>query len=156
MPVGTERTRERIWEGRLHLGDDPGIYGDASYAGLAVELPVTLALFPEVDPGEPDDINFEVAANRIRVIPPYRGHRVIILAYEGTADGAWSVRQVGEGRMDYHTVLIATTDTKGIRHFGVRLEVDKTVPPGLYDDFVLLSLSLRSLTHYASFGFRRT
>ena len=33
---------ELIWKGRIHLGDEPGIFGDAEYAGISLELPVTL------------------------------------------------------------------------------------------------------------------
>jgi len=29
--------RELIWQGRLHLGDEPGIYGDAHYCGGAIK-----------------------------------------------------------------------------------------------------------------------
>ena len=40
---------ELVWQGRLHLGDGPGVYGDASYVGLGVELPLTLRRFPDAD-----------------------------------------------------------------------------------------------------------
>jgi hypothetical protein len=33
---------EFIWQGRLHLGDESGAFGDAVYAGFAIELPLTL------------------------------------------------------------------------------------------------------------------
>jgi hypothetical protein len=33
---------ELIWAGRIHLGDEPGVYGDAAYTGLATEFPLTL------------------------------------------------------------------------------------------------------------------
>jgi hypothetical protein len=34
--------QELVWQGRLHLGDEPGVYGDAAYCGLAAELPLTV------------------------------------------------------------------------------------------------------------------
>jgi hypothetical protein len=33
---------ELIWQGRIHLGDEAGVFGDAFYSGLTTELPVTM------------------------------------------------------------------------------------------------------------------
>ncbi|MDQ3539890.1 MAG: hypothetical protein M3440_04315 [Chloroflexota bacterium] len=44
-----QRDLELVWQGRLHLGDGPGVYGDASYVGLGVEFPLTLRRFPDAD-----------------------------------------------------------------------------------------------------------
>ena len=40
---------ELVWKGRL--GDEPGVYGDAAYSGIALELPLTLR---KADPAGPD------------------------------------------------------------------------------------------------------
>jgi hypothetical protein len=62
---------------------------------------------------------------------------------------------VGETRITTSGVLsVGTTNTIDKRYFSVRVEVDTEVPPGLYDDFVFVSLSLKSTTHFADFGFR--
>ncbi len=151
MTVGTERKREPIWEGRLHLGDNPGIYGDATFAGMSLELPVTLERFPEVGPDEPADLHFELLANRVGVIPPQAGHRVTAVAYL-SAGGGWETRVVGEARMTEPAVTV-TAQVPEARYVGIRVEIDRAAHPGLYDDLVVLSLSLRSLTHYAKFGF---
>ena len=153
MRVGTERKREPIWEGRLHLGDNPGIHGDATYAGLSIELPVTLARFPEVDAGEPADLQFELTLNRVGIVPPQLGHRAAVLAHAPTDDG-WESRVVGEARITTPTATVAATGIGEATYVSVRLEIDRAVHPGLYDDVVLLALGLRSLTHYATFGFR--
>lgn len=42
---------ELVRQGRIHLGDEPGVYGDASYSGLAVDIPLTLQ---KTDPTGPD------------------------------------------------------------------------------------------------------
>ncbi len=152
MTVGSERKREPIWEGRLHLGDDPGIYGDATYAGLVAELPVTLARFPEVGPDEPADLHFELTANRVGLIPPQAGHRVSVIVHE-EAGGTWTSRVAGEALMTQPVALV-TAAVPEARFVTVRIEIDRTARPGLYDDLVLLALGLRSLTHYATFGFR--
>ena len=36
---------ELIWQGRIHLGDEPGVYGDASYSGLCTERPIAVLPF---------------------------------------------------------------------------------------------------------------
>jgi hypothetical protein len=41
-----------IWEGKIQLGDEPGIYGDAAYSGIGIKLPLTLA---NIDPNAPQD-----------------------------------------------------------------------------------------------------
>lgn len=153
MKVGTERKREPIWEGRLHLGDNPGIYGDATYVGLSAELPVTLARFPEVDAAEPADLQFELTLNRVGIVPPQPGHRVSVLAYARAPEG-WESRVVGESRITTPTAIVTAAGIGEATYMGIRLEVDRAVHPGLYDDVVLLALGLRSLTHYATFGFR--
>ena len=38
-----------IWTGALNLGDTPGVFMDAQYAGLIVQIPVTITFAP-VDP----------------------------------------------------------------------------------------------------------
>jgi len=147
---------EPIWEGRMHLGDEPGIYGDAAYSGLAAELPVTLMPF---DPNgtNPPDITFTLTANRVTIFAPYKGHLVSLFAYAlvtGSNPPTWTRRQAGQVLMTGETVSISPASVTGERHFSVRLEVATDVAPGLYDDFVLQSLSLRSNTHSADFGFR--
>jgi hypothetical protein len=35
-----------IWTGALHLGDTPGVFMDAQYAGLLVQIPITITFAP--------------------------------------------------------------------------------------------------------------
>jgi hypothetical protein len=151
-------SEEPIWEGRLHLGDEPGIYGDAAYAGLATEFPVTLHPFDPAS-GAPADVTFHLAANRIKIYPPYKGHRVSVFAYSpdtGSNPPTWSRRLLVEAAMDQASIEVKVPGIKDERHFGVRIEVATDVTPGLYDDFVVRRLGLKSTTHYADFGFRST
>jgi hypothetical protein len=39
-----------IWQGRIHLGDEPGIYGNANYSGLSMEFPFTIKNFDPANP----------------------------------------------------------------------------------------------------------
>jgi len=149
---------EMVWEGRLHLGDEPGVYGDAAYTGLATDLPVTLTKWAQ--PNIPDDITFELAANEITIVGHYPGHLVTVFGYEAIPPAnpndpvQWKKIEVGQDRLTTDQITVKTHDTAGKQYFSIRIEVDTTVPPGLYDDFVLLSVHLRSATHYADFGFR--
>lgn len=147
---------EQIWKGRIHLGDDPGIYGDASYSGLSCQLPVTLTRFAPA--GTDDDITFQVGTIDVQIFNPYPGHKVTIVAFIPIPDTTPQQFQsvvVGEARITTSGVLsVGTTNTTDKRYFSVRVQVDTDVPPGLYDDFVFVSLSLKSTTHFADFGLR--
>jgi hypothetical protein len=147
---------EPIWEGRIHLGDEPGIYGAAAFAGLAMELPVTLLPLNPAG-GDPADIAFEITANRIKIYPPYKGHLVSVFTYSliaGSNPPTWSRSLVGDVLMDRASIEVRAAGVKDERYFSVRIEVATDVAPGLYDDFVVRTLALKSSTHYADFGFR--
>lgn len=156
---------EQIWRGRLHLGDEPGIYGDAAYAGLGVELPVTIREFGE---NPPDTGTFSIITQGARRYEGYPGHRVEVVAYEEDTDlpgryrervvaGETLVPRAGESgasetRVEVDLAAVVPREG-GPRYVGVRVRLDTTMPPALYDDIVLLGLSLRSTRYYASFGF---
>lgn len=62
---------ELIWQGRIHLGDEPGVYGDATYSGLCVDLPMTFHPFDPANPHE--DINLDLEAEDVNVYSGYSG-----------------------------------------------------------------------------------
>ncbi len=86
---------ELLWRGRLHLGDGPGVYGDASYVGLGVELPMMIRRFPDAQGNA--DVNLVVeaegaglrrpsrASSRRHPIPARRGDRTLARARTGGA-----------------------------------------------------------------------
>lgn len=152
MKPMVKNAHEPIWAGNIHLGDEPGIYGHAPYAGLCIELPVTITPFDATSPSL--DVHFEVLAEEVKIHPPYSGHLVTILACSPSAGAhTWTRTVVGQGRLDSHRLELPISGT-GFRHCIVRVEADPAVAPGLYDDFRLLALNLMSTTHYADFGFR--
>jgi hypothetical protein len=108
---------EMIWEGRLHFGDEPGIYGDAAYTGLAAEFPVTLTKYEQ--PNVADDITLELTANEIKIAGPYPGHLVTIFGFEAIpvtnpGDPAqWKKVEVGQGRFKADQLSVPTDDTAG-------------------------------------------
>lgn len=66
----------------------------------------------------------------------------------------WEEVELSVARMKEDAIRIRPNNTDGIKFFSVRVRVDTTVAPGLYDEFVLLRLELKSTTHYATLGFQ--
>ena len=134
---------EFIWQGRLHLGDEPGTFGDAAYVGLAIELPLTLT-----KTGSNPTATLTIRAKDVQVIPPYLGHVVTVVAYQ---DG--KATEIGNGRItaspnnqspvDVEVALDLSSVSSPV-FAGVRVHVDSAVRPGLYDDFVVVGLRLNS------------
>ena len=152
---------EAVWRGRLHLGDEPGLYGDASYVGLSAEWPLTLRRFEPAD-AAPGRVRLVLVAEDVRIYPPHPGHRITVARY-APADGhanehRWTKvlldpereRRLSADRAEIDLVLPGEVVTI---HAGVRLEVDTTVHPGLCDDFVVTRISIVSTSHYATLGF---
>ncbi len=159
MPVSPEHPSVRgefVWRGRVHLGDEPGIYGDAAYSGLSMQLPIELLPFPPS--GGEGRLHVFVEAEEVRVYGPEHGHHVVLLAHRpGASDTApWTVEPLGGTRLGSGKPSKADLILEGQipRYLSVQVSIDTTIPPGLYGDIVVTSVSLRSATHYASFGFR--
>ena len=138
---------ERVWEGRLHLGDEPSIYGDAAYAGLAVELPLTLHRMSQArEAGE--RVEFLLETQDVRVFDGYRGHRVDIVGFfsDPAAQPEWQGRVLQSGRMTQNGLSLVL-EGEIPSHVSVSVHVDTDVGPGLFDDFLVRRLSIRSRSH---------
>lgn len=160
-------SREFIWRGRIHLGDEPGVYGDASYAGLGCDLPLTVREFEE---NPPDTATFVLAGENVGIHPGYPGHAVQVVLYEETEEpNHYRERVLREvplvpvetgpggtepGETEIAVDLASAAPKPGApRYLSIRVRLDTSVPPALYDDFLLVGLWLRSTKYYASFGF---
>jgi hypothetical protein len=146
---------ELVWQGRTHLGDEPGVYGDAAYAGLATEFPMTVTPFDSSSPNE--DITVVLEAEDVTVFSGYTGHVVTVTGYlADTSSGTYKWKEVPltAGALNKDDLKLKVPSLQGCRYISVRVRVDTTVMAGLYDDFVVVRLSLSSTTHYADFGFR--
>jgi hypothetical protein len=152
--------QELIWEGRIHLGDEPGIYGNAHYNGIAVELPITVY---RMDPTKPQDQNFDLILETedLETNPGYAGHELTVTAYEPDPAQPYhsveklkvSTRFVGADN-NRKVLQVGSGAAPGPFFFTVRLRSDTSVNPGFYDDYKVIRLSLGSNEFYASFGFR--
>ena len=153
-----ERARPQfVWRGRLHLGDEPGVYGDAQYVGLGCDLPLTVREFEE---NPPDTATFVLVAEGVGVREGYVGHSVQVVAYEQTDKlNHYRERVIGEVRLLQGETEVevdpsaVTLRPNAPRYLSIRVRLDTSVPPALYDDLVLTGLSLRSTKYYVSFGF---
>lgn len=162
---------ELIWAGCIHLGDEPGTFGCAAFAGLSFELPFMLSSFTDGTATPPTpDIKLILKAEEVVVFPGYPGHKVTVTGYEpapAPAPGAlptWmEVEICPEGASTGDPCEWRLTDDKltlefipppNIKFFSLRVRVDTTIAAGLYNDFIVKRLSLKSSTHFATFGFQ--
>jgi len=150
---------ELVWEGRIHLGDEPGVYGDAAYSGIALEFTLTLR---KIDPTGPDTTTLILRTQDVQTFAGYPGHLITVTAYQPdpqdptraieTPLATATLSSADNNRKEVPINLAGLTSPVFV---SVRVRVDTTVPPGLYDDFVVTRLLNKSatFTFVASFGF---
>src|SRR5215510_10187263 len=147
-----------IWQGKLHLGDEPGIYGDAAYPGICAEFPITIT---RSDPAG-QQFKLVLKTQDLETFQGYPGHEITVFMYLPDPNQPFhSVQQVvATARFtsaDHNTkeVTVNVGSAPGPFRLSVRLRVDTTVNPGLYDDFLWRRLSLKATNFqfFASFGF---
>ncbi|HWU91379.1 MAG TPA: hypothetical protein VN253_29130 [Kofleriaceae bacterium] len=158
MAVAKTAQDELIWQGRLHLGDGPGIYGDATYCGLCAELPITVSRFGP----NAQQLTLILATSDLETFQGYPGHEITVFAYvPDPKQRLHSVRQVlaterfqGSDRNTKEVVVDVGTGPGPFR-LSVRLGADTTVNPGLYNDFVWQRLLLKAtnLQFFTTLGF---
>jgi len=156
-----EHAPDIIWQGRIHIGDEPGYYGDAAFAGLCFDLPIELMPYSgEYKDGHESEghVTLILNADGLRPDLGYPGHRVIFfpLAPDETS-GAWTEGSIGaRGRLGAPDSgpLSLTLEGNIPRYSILRVRADTEIAPGLYQEIVITRLSLVSHSHYAYLGFR--
>ena len=150
---------ELIWQGRIHLGDEPGVFGDAFYSGLAMELPLTLQ---KTDPSGPNTTTLIVQTQNVETFSGYPGHLIRVFLYEEDPNQpfhfirtALATERLTSADNNRQEVAINLANKTSPMFVSVRVRVDTEVPPGLYDDFVVTRLLNKSqnFTFVASLGF---
>lgn len=163
--VAKNTASELVWQGRIHLGDEPGVYGDAHYAGLCAEIPLTVV---RSDPTSGNDLAFTlvIEAEDVGTFAGYDGHEIVVRAYDPDPNPPYRAaeRELGRFRLTSQdngrkelVLQTGTTTTPSVPlSVSVQLRIDTKVNPGLYDDFVWnrLSFSCADFKLYASLGFR--
>lgn len=143
-----------IWQGRLHIGDEPGAYGDATYAGLNLELPIEVIPFHDKSTSD-DEITLILNLEGIEPDRRYPGHKVSVVSY-GKKYANQPATTLAQHRIDIKSQGELSLKVTGQvpRYLAIRIEVDLAVDPGLYLETVITRLSLSSSSHYAYLGYR--
>lgn len=152
---------ELIWKGRLHLGDEPGIYGDSAYCGLAAELPISIS---RSDPTDQSATSFKLLleTEELQTFVGYLGHAIDVILYLPDPNQPFhSIEQLlAQARFvgtdnNRKEVVVTVGNATGPFRLSVRFRCDTTVNPGFYDDFVWRRLKLiaDNFSFFASFGF---
>jgi hypothetical protein len=153
---------ELIWQGRIHLGDEPGIYGDVPFSGLATEFPITL--LRTSSPGE-DRTTLVVETEDVQTFEGYPGHAITVFLYVPDPTQPFHANQIVLARA---RLTSADNNRKEIRinlgnrpsplYVSVQVRVDTEVPPAAMDDFRVVRLSnvSENFRCIASFGFIST
>ena len=159
MAVSTQG--ELVWQGRLQLGDEPGVFGDAAYTGLSSEIPITVQ---RSDPNNPSSTTFKLVLETadVQTFSGYPGHLIEVIQYlPDPAQPFHSIQQtIAQARLtsadnNRKEVAVLVGTSAGPFRLSVRLRCDTSVNPGLYDDFVWRRLKLlaENFAFFASLGF---
>ncbi|MGH3913812.1 MAG: hypothetical protein ACRDTC_10445 [Pseudonocardiaceae bacterium] len=151
---------ELVWRGRIHLGDEPGVFGDAFYAGLATELPVTVQ---KTDPTGPDTTTLVVVTQNVETFSGYPGHLITATLYEEDPDQEFhsietvlATQRLTSTDDNRREITLDLAGKSSPAFVSVRVRIDTEVPPGLYDDFVVTGLlnTSENFTFVAALGYR--
>lgn len=150
-----QKVTDLLWRGRIQLGDEPGIYSDAQYGGLCLDLPIELLPYSG-DPEEEGDLTIIIEASEVKIYEGFNGHPVTLFALEEAGAGKWARREVEHGELNNDNGGRAEIPLRGAipKYVSLRLEANPQLPPGLYDEMVVNRLSVRSETHYGYLGWR--
>jgi hypothetical protein len=158
MATATEKQRvDLLWQGRVHLGDEIGVYDDARYGGTRFDLPIQM--FPFHSEIKEGDITFLLGLEGLQEFEGYPGHRFDVLGYLENEQnrGHWLVKPLAESRIKASGETTAEIRLHGRipEYISVSIGVDTDLPPGMYDEIIVRRVSMISKTHYGLVGFRR-
>jgi hypothetical protein len=153
-----------IWQGCIHIGDEPGIYGNANYAGLSMEFPLTVTNFNPTTPNG-DTIKLDFSTENVNVFAGYLGHLIVVREYspDPQPGNPFKWKETIIKNTDRITngatstiVDIPVAGSSDPIYISVAIEIDTDVKPGLYDDFLFSGLSYTTTAQnvYLNFGFR--
>lgn len=124
-----------IWSGALNMGDTPGVFMDAQFVGLLLQIPVTVTFLPSGSgPVELLLMTTEVEILEGKKHPVYWDWSpgTPLPTPIGYVDDADPV----PGKPEYHSLSIDRAAASPGRHW-ITIQVNPSIPVGLRDDFVL-------------------
>lgn len=124
-----------IWTGSLHLGDTPGVFMDAQYAGLLIQIPVTITFAAN----ETDPITFVVTTTDVEIFDNKK-HPIY---WDWTPGISFSI-PVGyiddldliPGKPEKHLLSVPHNFATVGKH-SITIQINSETAAGLRDDFVL-------------------
>ena len=152
------------WEGAIHIGDEPGIYGNAHYSGLSMEFALTIKNFNPSAP-QGDVLKLEFLTKNVNIFTGYLGHLIVVRQYTPDPQPGNPFKWKETIIKNSDRILNAATSTvvdipiSGSAdpvYISVAIEIDTDVKPGLYDDFLFTGLQYTTSMQniYVNFGFR--
>lgn len=153
-----------IWEGRIHIGDEPGIYGNAHYSGLSMKFPLTVK---NITPSAPLDdlLSLEFLTENVTVLSGCPGPLIAVRLYspDPQQNNAYKWKETLIKDTDRilngatsTVVQIPVTGSSAPVYISVAIEIDTDAKPGLYDDFLFTRLGYTNAHQniYVSLGFK--
>ncbi len=151
---------ELVWQGRLHLGDEPGVYGDAAYCGLMTSIPFTAHHTPG---GGHAAVSVSLETEDAETYAPYPGHEVSLVRHypSPTNPQQWLEQGIATLYLNSaanNSVVFQNIDLSTFTDricLSLRIRVDTSVPAGLYDDFIAIRVrfdAAPNYDYYASLG----
>jgi len=125
------------------------------YVGLCAELPFTII---RNDTDGTDIVSLVLETADVKTYPGYSGHEVLVILHTQREE-KWEGSIIARSRLldsdDVHLSL-DLAGKEALLFLSICVRVDTTAPAGLYDDFIIKCLYLRSPNnkYYASFRFR--
>jgi len=124
-----------IWTGALNLGDTPGVFNDASFVGLIIQLPITITFVP---PGT-GPVVLALTTTDVEIFNGKK-HPVFFDWSPGTPlpqpIGYIDDTELVPGHREIHLLTIPH-DAATIDRHAITILVNPEVPAGFRDDFVL-------------------
>ncbi len=124
-----------IWTGALNLGDTPGVFNDASFAGLMLQLPITITFVPAGS----DPVSLALTTTDVEIFND-RKHPVFFDWKAGTPlttpIGYIDDTEIIPGRPEVHLLTIPHDAATVDRH-SITILINPDVPAGFRDDFIL-------------------
>jgi hypothetical protein len=127
-----------IWTGALNLGDTPGVFNNAQFAGLLLQTPITITFLPDGT----DPVLFLLMTTDVEIFDGKK-HPV----YWDWEPGNPLPPPIGfiddtdliPGNPEFHLLTVPRSSASVDRHW-ITIHVNPDPSAGLRDDFVLLRI----------------
>lgn len=132
--------KKTVWQGEMHLGDDPAKYPKVTSAGMSFQVPVKL------DPAKKARLTVTArevqtqagGGHYVEVVAHFAGKGFRTPAKEVVVD-TFRIKDEVEADTDFTFDLDPAKNLGGAvpSYYSVRVKVDTGIPLGLWDDFLV-------------------